>query len=268
MEQYRIGDYAKYLGVTPDLLKHYEDAGLIKPDRSESGYRYYRFNTAMLLIESIRLRNYGMTLREIREILVENSFDNCTMENRLASNMHLLREEISLNEALVQDYEEFLEWKKPLDDRDFDWSIRWSKPMYFLPHTDGERFLDEPLIYEILRSWMSHIPVVKSSLRLGADGQLTWGFVIEQDKQNRLCLPLNDSVIALPSRKMLYYQFRARIPRIADEHPSLNPAMQILSRMNLKPDGPAYRTTLMPCNWKKGIENQYGYYAVPIAEKV
>lgn len=41
MEQYRIGDFAKYLGVTPDLLKHYEDMGIIQSIRSESGYRYY-----------------------------------------------------------------------------------------------------------------------------------------------------------------------------------------------------------------------------------
>ena len=40
MEQYRIGDFAKYLGVTPDLLKHYEDMGIIHSSRSESGYRY------------------------------------------------------------------------------------------------------------------------------------------------------------------------------------------------------------------------------------
>ena len=40
MEQYRIGDFAKYLGVTPDLLKHYEDMGIIQSIRSESGYRY------------------------------------------------------------------------------------------------------------------------------------------------------------------------------------------------------------------------------------
>ena len=40
MEQYRIGDFTKYLGVAPDLLKHYEDMGIIQSIRSESGYRY------------------------------------------------------------------------------------------------------------------------------------------------------------------------------------------------------------------------------------
>ena len=47
MKQYRIGDFAKYLGVTPDLLKHYEDVGIIQSRRSESGYRYYSFSTTV-----------------------------------------------------------------------------------------------------------------------------------------------------------------------------------------------------------------------------
>ena len=51
IREYRIGEFAKYLGVTPDLLKHYEDQGIIRPSRSDSGYRYYPFNTTMLLIE-------------------------------------------------------------------------------------------------------------------------------------------------------------------------------------------------------------------------
>ena len=48
IREYRIGEFAKYLGVTPDLLKHYEDQGIIQPTRSDSGYRYYPFNTTML----------------------------------------------------------------------------------------------------------------------------------------------------------------------------------------------------------------------------
>lgn len=27
---YRIGDYARYMGVTPDFLKHYEENGLLE----------------------------------------------------------------------------------------------------------------------------------------------------------------------------------------------------------------------------------------------
>ena len=150
MKQYRIGDFARYLGVTPDLLKHYEDMGIIQSQRSESGYRYYPFHTTRLLIESIRLRNYGFTLREIQEILQAHSVDNARMEALLAGNMQRLEQEIQLDEALLEDYRDFQAWKQPLEKRDWDWEIRWSVPMCFLPHTDRDDFLQDPRIYEIL----------------------------------------------------------------------------------------------------------------------
>ena len=171
MKQYRIGDYARYLGVTPDLLKHYEDVGIIQSMRSESGYRYYPFYTTMFLIESIRLRNYGLTLREIRDILTVHSADNARVEALLAEKMEILGQEINLDQALREDYDAFLRWKESLGGLNRDWEIRRSRPMLFLPHTDGYDFLEDPRIYEVLNQWMSYIPIVKSARKAGPDGK-------------------------------------------------------------------------------------------------
>lgn len=43
-KEYRIGEFAKQMGVSPDTLKHYEKLGLIEFRRDESnGYRYCDF---------------------------------------------------------------------------------------------------------------------------------------------------------------------------------------------------------------------------------
>lgn len=269
MKEYRIGDYAKYLGVTPDLLKHYEACGLISPTRSPSGYRYYPFSTSSLLIESIRLRNYGLTLREITDILVRQKADTSDMEKRFSANIEILREECRLNLALVEDYEEFLQWKVPLKDRTHDWSIRWSSPMYFLPHAESDTFLDDLRIYEILKDWMSHIPIVKSSLRISSDGRKTWGLLVEKRKLQALQLPLNDVVTEIPSQKVFYYQFRGTLTPRSEEKadPDVNPALSLIRSMGLSAGTTIFRTSLMPCDWKQGIRYQYGYYAIPLEEK-
>ena len=36
-KHYRIGTYAQNMGVTPDLLKHYEKMGLLHAQTSENG---------------------------------------------------------------------------------------------------------------------------------------------------------------------------------------------------------------------------------------
>ena len=266
IREYRIGEFAKYLGVTPDLLKHYEDQGIIQPTRSDSGYRYYPFNTTMLLIECIRLRNYGMTLREIREILAAHQLDTAAVSSRLAENVEHMKEEILLDEALTADYEEFLAWQAPLSERDFDWEIRWSKPMAFLPHTDKYDFLQDPRIYEILKSWMSYIPSVKSSMKAERNGRITWGLLVEERMIRQLKLPVNDIVEFYPPYKVFYYKFRAPLMHSSFENfdtPS-HPAFQALRELNLEPRNGYFRTTLMPADWQRDIGYQYGYYAIPV----
>ena len=266
IREYRIGEFAKHLGVTPDLLKHYEDQGIIQPTRSDSGYRYYPFTTTMLLIECIRLRNYGMTLREIREILAAHQLDTTAVSSRLAENVEHMKEEILLDEALTADYAEFLAWQAPLSERDFDWEIRWSKPMAFLPHTDKYDFLQDPRIYEILKSWMSYIPIVKSSMKAERNGRITWGLLVEERMIRQLKLPVNDIVEFYPPYKVFYYKFRAPLMHSSFENfdtPS-HPAFQALRELNLEPRNGYFRTTLMPADWQRDIGYQYGYYAIPV----
>ena len=70
------------------------------------------------------------------------------MERIFDERMELLRQENLLNEELITDYGQFLQWKESLNGRDWDWEIRRSRPMCFLPHTDGYEFLEDARIYE------------------------------------------------------------------------------------------------------------------------
>ena len=268
MKQYRIGEYAKYLGVTPDLLKHYEEVGVIRSERSKSGYRFYSFHTTMELIECVRLRNYGLTLREIRETLTEHRVKNTDMDLLLEGNMEKFRQEILLDEALREDYAGFRDWRRGLEERGWDWEIRRSRPMYFLPHTDRYDFLKDPRIYELLNEWMSYIPIVKSSLRIENSGLVTWGFAVEESMQRRLGLPLNDVVEQIPSQKIFYYKFRAPLLPLGQETVrDSHPAFQKLQALQLRSKDYYYRTTLMPADWQRDVDYQYGYYAVPLTEE-
>lgn len=43
VRRYRIGDYAHYMGVGRDFLKHYEKCGLLSADHHDNGYRHFGF---------------------------------------------------------------------------------------------------------------------------------------------------------------------------------------------------------------------------------
>ena len=269
MKQYRIGDFAKYLGVTPDLLKHYEEVGILRPQRSESGYRYFPFNAASVMIESVRLRNYGLTLREIRDILVNHSVDDAGMERLFEQNRERLRQEIQLDEALLHEHESFLRWKEALEERDWDWEIRRGEEMLFLPHTNQDDFLQDPRIYELVSDWMSFVPLVKSAMRVDEAGGRTWGFITRARAAERLGLPLNGAVEHIPARKIFYYKYKGCALRFHQEDRSLpdHPAFQILRSLGLSSEGSYYRAALMPADWQQSLSYHYGYYAIPLADK-
>ncbi len=269
MKQYRIGEYAKYLGVTPDLLKHYEDVGIIQSQRSESGYRYYPFHMATRLIESVRLRNYGLTLREIKEILNDHSLDNKEVEALISRHVRRLEQEVQLDEALLDEYAAFQDWRESLEDRDWDWEIRRGEAMCFLSHTDRDHFLEDPRIYEILNDWMSFIPIVKSAIRVEESGLITWGFLVSEKNRKRLGLPINDAVEHLPARKIFYCKYRARVLRMTEEasERERHPAFQRLRALGLESEGSYYRTTMMPADWQQNPGYHYGCYTIPLRER-
>lgn len=66
MKRYRIGDFARELGVTPDFLKYCEKHGYLTPQTELNGYRYYDFASSAPVIEYMKLRNQGFTAREAK----------------------------------------------------------------------------------------------------------------------------------------------------------------------------------------------------------
>ena len=67
--QYRIGDFARYLGVTAEFLKHYQESGLLDVTQRASGYRYYGFDQSARILQYMRLRNYGISVKEMGPFL-------------------------------------------------------------------------------------------------------------------------------------------------------------------------------------------------------
>lgn len=67
---YYIGDLARALGLSQRTIRYYEEMGLIKPSRTEGGFRTYTEHDAGLLRMVLRFRDLGMSLDEIRALLL------------------------------------------------------------------------------------------------------------------------------------------------------------------------------------------------------
>jgi DNA-binding transcriptional MerR regulator len=67
-----IGEAAGLVGVTPKAIRHYHKLGLLgEPERSEAGYRLYGAEDLLRLRRIRRLRDLGLSLAQVRQVLGE-----------------------------------------------------------------------------------------------------------------------------------------------------------------------------------------------------
>lgn len=68
--KYKIGDVAKILGISPDLLRYYEKKGVVKPTKDpENDYRYYDFWDINFLMDCLWFKNFGFSIEQIAEMV-------------------------------------------------------------------------------------------------------------------------------------------------------------------------------------------------------
>ena len=83
---YTVGSLAKLAGVTVRALRHYEDEGLLHPERTASGYRCYGAADVERLQQILLLRSCGLSLGDIRGALDNGDFDfHGVLVNHLAT---------------------------------------------------------------------------------------------------------------------------------------------------------------------------------------
>ena len=77
MSSYRISEVAERTGFSTSTLRFYEDAGLVIPERTASGYRNYDDRDIDVLHFVSRAKHIGLSLDEINELVRLLAQDEC-----------------------------------------------------------------------------------------------------------------------------------------------------------------------------------------------
>ena len=95
---YRISELARLYGVSPDLLRYYEEQQLLCPKRSENGYRAYSIEDVWRLNVIRDLRTLDVPIPTIRAYLQDHSA--ATTRQLLEDELDLLDSRIARLQAL------------------------------------------------------------------------------------------------------------------------------------------------------------------------
>lgn len=265
--QYKIGDFSKYMGVTPDFLKHYEQYGLIPPAISESGYRYYRFEMASETLECIKLRNWEFSLKEIQRINKEMSLDEIRQAYQIK--IEEMKQQVIFYQAVIEEQERMEKWFDSYT-KDFeDWTIKKIEPMIFLPHSNNRDFLHDERIYTMMEQWVQWMPIVHSCQRIfnfmeSDTPQFHWGFSVSEDLAKKYGLHSSEPCIHIPRQRCLVVPLTRNVLMTNGSQTDCTALIKtILNDHNLTSTGEIYREVYQYSH-QHGIRKQHCSLIVPL----
>lgn len=74
-KMYAIGTFAQMTGIPVRTLHYYDEIGLLKPQRRESGHRMYGTDDMMTLQKILSLKTLGFSLEHIKDLLQHPKYD-------------------------------------------------------------------------------------------------------------------------------------------------------------------------------------------------
>lgn len=110
---YRIGELAALFGVTDRTIRYYEELGLLEAQgREEGAHRRYPERNAIYIKRIQQLKDYGLTLAEIRELfdLARRDRSGQAVRARLAEKYRGKLEEAERRRKALDDYIADLGW--------------------------------------------------------------------------------------------------------------------------------------------------------------
>ncbi len=125
---YTVGQVAKFLGISRDTLKFYEEKNLINPKQDEeNGYRKYNIIDINEVITVNFYRDIDIEIKKIQEIKKEESLD--TIEAILDEKQKKLEEEIEYKKLLLSRIEGIKEDCKSIEESLNKFTIKEMKPI-------------------------------------------------------------------------------------------------------------------------------------------
>lgn len=203
MKEYRIGDFARKVGVSPDFLKYQERFGVLDPLQTDTNYRYYRFPQASRVYASIALQNLGFPLKEIGPLLNERSFESVVSSlEEQADSLRLQARRLAILSESVDEISRFARRATP----EGTWYVEDIPDFAFFAHARGDDFIEDDRLPSLQSAWVEWLPAVAPCRRIALEGcddtadsartsqPAAWGFMVALDRAESAGLPLEPPV--------------------------------------------------------------------------
>jgi len=177
---WKVGELARATGLTVRTLHHYDRIGLLRPSaRSSAGYRLYGARDVARLQQIRSLRQLGLTLDQIRELLDGRGGSGATHLRVIELHLARLREQIREQQRLCERLERIAERLRAAEEVSADEFIQSIEAMtmfekYYTPEqleqlAARREALGEERIREVEAEWPRLMEEVRAEMEKGTD---------------------------------------------------------------------------------------------------
>ena len=210
--RYKIGDVAKILGISPDLLRYYEKKGVVKPVKDRSNdYRYYEPWDINFLIDCLWYKNFGFGIEQVAKIVSRSSYADIQtmMSGKEAEIEASIRHQEMLLRRTREHQQEVARARTLLGKCDLVYSpeiYRYLNRYNFIYDNSKE-------LQALSHQWLQYMPFTHRCFEIGQEDlenktdNYAWGFSLSMDYVQELAVPLKPPVAHLPSQPSIHSVF-------------------------------------------------------------
>jgi len=203
--RYKIGDVAGILGISPDLIRYYEEKGVVSPAKDPNNkYRYYDAWDINYLIDCLWYKNFGFGIEQIAKMVSECSYD--ALLGRLEDKSNDIRSAIRRQELLLERIVMLRE--RLTGTKDYLGKCIIQRSGEFVRYINRRNFVFDtrPQLKELNRKWLKYMPFSRRYFEIPRDalaevrGDYEWGFSLGMQYVKKLGVEITSPVEFMPSR--------------------------------------------------------------------
>lgn len=212
--KYKIGDVAKILGISADLLRYYEKKGVVKPEKNEANdYRYYGPWEINFLMDCLWFKNFGFSIEQVADIVkIPNISDIDSLFIEREDELRTLMERCRLLLLRSEEHRRDLIKTQELL---YKCEISRSPELVCFINRIGGEYITGPVMEKLARRWLQVMPfnsryfeMGSGSFSSGDETDYRWGYSLSMDYVEALNFEINSMMHTVRPKKSIHTVFK------------------------------------------------------------
>ncbi len=212
--RYKIGDVARILGISADLLRYYEKKGVVTPQKDKNNdYRYYDTWDINFLIDCLWYKNFGFGIPQVAYMVTECYHGD--LVSLLEEKHSELKASLRRQQLLVERLKKHLEDVTRVKDCIGVCDIVQSPDVVCYLNRFNYTYDNRDELHSLSRQWLEYMPFAQRYFEIPQDGLLgegddyAWGFSLSMQYVEELGVAVKPPVVRSPSRLSIHSAFKS-----------------------------------------------------------